>query len=1066
MTKKLILLILALPLFLMIILFTATAGVSLAIPIPVTGIEIAGEDIVYINMDNPNAGYKLEYTIYPTNVSEENKKVTVTFESLPTDEETGETPEVAVLEYNESTGMLTPKKSGSVRVVVTTVDKGFTDSIIVVVETKELVSISSELNVSAESGVIVTKDEETGLPKYEIIPGESLFIETTPYPASASNTLVTYKSNNTDVVTVKANGRIETQRAGIATITVTSKANSLITSSFIVEVKNPGGEDFYIPESKIEAKADEGKINMSVTTEKKYSLDARVFQNGKDVTDQIRQHLVVRVGSDNKSIDYYFNEDSNDLNGVPLEIRITVSVDGEEDRLLICNITKSGESTDDKGITISPDSDVYGLRAGQKKEIFFELLPIESYKNVTVRAYSENTEIFTIGEVEEYGDSLYSVQANAKLVGVGSLRIEVTDNNTGEVINSSIGIVVRPNSLLATSISTGIELSYTIGKYNADGSLFSYYLQYKLNDKLHDSFYDHISWTSDNEAVTVDKDGKIVFVEGKSINDFVTFKAVFSYGGITVSSQIVKIRCISDGYNVTNYMELVKLTKEGKIVVLQSDIINTFGKDGSDEKNSGNMLPEDQLYTWLRSTYDTTWYRNYDGKIEDYDWESAASVKVLVSFKNDIYGNGHTINANNVVSRGQNGVDKDTGQIKPVNDALFLGPLYFASLKESPIEGISNASVAAQDNIAFAAYEGVTINNITLVSRNMYTTNNPEDEGMVNLQNLHYAGTTLEVLGDNVTLEYSRVRNGRNVIRAFGDVEDSTKVITFTVKNSILSEARDFIMRVGSNCFVDGTSSTNSSPYLPEDSDGSGYAKRHDYASLSDAEKADYDAKYIKTNIILQNTVLQNPGIFAIGMDSHFSGGALYDARGFSDMLANGTDGWYGLAKTSYGVKLTFEGDVRMYCWKDLATVDSSSLIEVPVGSTLGDTVKGMFEFNITRIVSDIVDPNNSKYNATLRNVVYNYNGTDYIHAGIAFFGGGKNYGVLDDTNYSFRDYNHYEISLDDAGMTYLKIAAGNESFYFFIHDALTAGFLPQDQVAMLSSSSEAYSCVYQKYEK
>lgn len=1056
MTKKLILLILALPLFLMIILFTATAGVSLAIPIPVTGIEISGEDIVYINMDNPNAGYKLEYTIYPTNVSEENKKVNVTFEPLPADEETGEVPEVAVLEYNESTGMLTPKKSGSVRVVVTTVDKGFTDSITVVVETKELVSISAAPDLSASSGVIVTKDEATGLAKYEIIPGESLFIETVPYPASASNTLVTYKSDNTDVVTVKANGRIETHRAGVATVTVTSKANSLINYSFIVEVKNPGGEDFYIPESKVEAIAEEGKINMSVTTDKEYTLDVRVFQSGTDVTEQIRQHLVVRVSSDNKSVDYYFNEDSDELNGVPLELRITVKVDGEEEKLLTCSLTKSGDSAEKRDITIKPDYDVYGLFAGQKKQVFFELLPVESYKNVTVKAYSGRNELFSVDDVEEYGDSLYSVAVNAKLVGVGNLTIEVTDNNTGEVIKQSVGIVVKPKSLLATSVSKGIEQSYTIGKYNADGTLFEYFLKYNVNDELDSTFYDHISWTTDSDAVRLDENGRIIFVDGESINGFVTFKAVFSYGGVTVSSQSVKIRCISDGYNVRNYKELIRLTKEGKIVVLQSDIINTFGKDGDDENNSGNRLPESELYTWLKSTYDTTWYQNYDG-LEGYNWESAASVKVLVSLKNDIYGNGYTINANNVVGIGQSTNYDSTGQPVLDSGALFRGPLYFAALKESPITGTSNASVAAQDNIAFAAYEGVTLNNIILVSRNL-----PVEEGKTNLQNLHYAGTTLEVLGDNVTLEYSRVRNGRNVIRAFGDVDDPTKVITFTVKNSVLSEARDFIMRVGSNCFVDGTAD-DPSPYLPGDN-GSGYAKRHDYASLSDAEKADYDAKYIKTNIVLQNSVLQNPGIFAIGMDSHFAGGALMDATIYSSVfkfLGEGVlDGWHDLAKTSYGVKLTFEGDVRMYCWKDLNTVDSSSLIETSTSDSLGD-LKDTLSFNIKDLVPTAISKN-----PNLKNVTYKYNDKDYIHAGIAFFGGGRNYGVLEDTNYSFRDYNHYEISLVDVGAYPLQVAAGTESFYFFIHDALTAGFLPQDQEAMLSSSSEAYSCIYQKYEK
>ena len=42
---------------------------------------------------------------------------------------------------------------------------------------------------------------------------------------------------------------------------------------------------------------------------------------------------------------------------------------------------------------------------------------------------------------------------------------------------------------------------------------------------------------------------------------------------------------------------------------------------------------------------------------------------------------------------------------------------------------------------------------------------------------------------------------------------------------------------------------------------------------------------------------------------------ALADGSGF---LGGLIDSWHDLAKTSYGAKLTFEGDVRMYGWKDI----------------------------------------------------------------------------------------------------------------------------------------------------
>ena len=52
MAKKILILILALPLILMISIFTTSNTVSSVIDIPVTGLDIIGNDIVYLDLDN------------------------------------------------------------------------------------------------------------------------------------------------------------------------------------------------------------------------------------------------------------------------------------------------------------------------------------------------------------------------------------------------------------------------------------------------------------------------------------------------------------------------------------------------------------------------------------------------------------------------------------------------------------------------------------------------------------------------------------------------------------------------------------------------------------------------------------------------------------------------------------------------------------------------------------------------------------------------------------------------------------------------------------------------------
>ncbi|MBQ7375079.1 MAG: Ig-like domain-containing protein [Clostridia bacterium] len=1074
MTKKLILLILALPLFLMIILFTATNTVSLAIDIPVSGVEILGDETVYLNMDTSNPRLDIQYAIYPTNAS--NTGVSITCNPIVID---GEEQPLAQFTYEidkeEKTAYLTPLVAGMAEVVITTDDGNHKDRFTVVVETRRLVSIKSELPL--EESVY---DEELKMTKYSMVYGETFKIGNDFNPATASNLLVSYTSSDPSVAEVSQRGIVKAKANGTAIITVTSRENKHISYSFAIEIKNPENKSMVILEPNIKVTDFFGYVSLSIDEAvKNYKLKPTVV-NATDVSGN--QLDLANIGdifgidcddegmlkSDNGK-DFLFYFAPTFYGSVTLDITI-IKENGEEqtERCVISKVESSGGSGDSGEIEIDFGGDIFDIKDLQTDALYFDVLNSDVLE-FEVTADNDN---IIIDSIEEFGLDSFGIVYSSKKLGVTNITLTIKSKGTEEILaTKTVTIVVKPSQILTSQTSNGIEGSYTIGKYNADSSFNLYYhkLGYTIGNSVPGTgFMNNVKWESSRSEVYVDNNGCIRFVEGKEINDFVTFFAVFEYNGIKVVSQSVTIRCISNGYNVRTYEELLRINMlnktleeqgredETKIIVLQNNIDKDFGKiDGRE------ITKEEGLYTEIKTTYDDTWYKNTNQLDKAY-------IKVLVEFRDDVYGNGYHINAENVVLKGT--AYKD-GRPTPGAESLFRGPLYFVSIAQN---GSSLASVAGQDNICFAAYEGVTLNNITLMSMEM---KQDDATGLYDLQQLHYAGTTVEVLGDNVTIEYSRIKNGRNVIRAFGDVDDPTKEIHFTVKNSVLSEGRDFIMRIGSNCFiredvkfeglnvVSGNLSPSIEDYLEEDymkeyvKEGITYKSKIDYnrGNLTDEEKAKYDDMYIKTFVTLRNSVLQNPGIFAIGMDSHFAGAALADGDVFKRYV-EGSDAltsWKNLAQTSYGAKLTLEGDVRMYCWKILDTVDSSSLIEVSEGFTsLGRLDLSNMKFDVKEMVLT------ANKEERFKNIVYrDKSDTTWVHGGVAFFGGGKNYGVIDTTNYTYHDFREYEVSFSAIGRFELTLAAGNESFYFYIHDAMTESFLPEEQNRLINIK-EGWECL------
>lgn len=603
--------------------------------------------------------------------------------------------------------------------------------------------------------------------------------------------------------------------------------------------------------------------------------------------------------------------------------------------------------------------------------------------------------------------------------GVTELSIvAVNATNELESVILTQYVVVSPGSFYIANDTTeyGIEDIWTVGRENAE-ALPHLTVSVTNADKIGAGFYENLSWVSGSSYLTV-TDGAITLANTASSPEIVSIKAVFSYKGITVESAPMKVRCVYDGVNVYSYEELWTETNKAdpRPIVLQRSIKEDFSSTN---------------YNTIYSTYDLTYYENLYGK-NTAEFNGKVKIKVLIQFKNDVYGNGYEINAHNATL----GTHDATG--KPTERSLFRsGPLDFVAMSQSG----GAISFKGQDNIVFGVYENVLINNVILKSCEPTSSG-----GTIDLSDLEYAGTTVEVLGDNVAIEYARIMYGRTTLRVFGDAYDSEREIHVEVKNTLIKGAREFNARVGSNRFV--YDEVEAAPLLPGDS-GSDYLKKQSYNKMTDEQKAEYDDKYINTFLTFENVIFEDAGIFAVALDSHFAGLALQDG----DAYVNGAlIGWKDLAKTSYGAKITLKTDVRFYSWKALEDIDSGTILENTFDKAGNNLFSGI-RFDVQAIVEKAAEQ--EKFSA----LIYNYGGKEYIHAGITFFCGGKNYSVVQN-NITSAEFNHtfreYEVSLDDLeGQSYFKKAAGNEPFYFLIYDS-TSSFTYADQLA-----KKDYSCLY-----
>ena len=624
---------------------------------------------------------------------------------------------------------------------------------------------------------------------------------------------------------------------------------------------------------------------------------------------------------------------------------------------------------------------------------------------------SDDTDVITL---EQHGQ-FATITATKR----GSAKIKITAEHDGKPIKEiekTIRVVPNVYSMeFADSAKEyGIENILTIGGKNHKGrpdtrTIFVRVVTEAGAETFTDEFM-NVAFSDDNSlfsckaqpATNADAVSAEIRATGTGLTTLnAELKNYNQYFGTNICAKI-RLRAVKDGRNVGNYEELKTVTEAGHIVVLTSDVMLGV-------KNDGTAMTEDELKKDVKkfiTTYDKTYLEN-SGENK--------YVQYLIEFKKDVYGNGFEINADKFTQcKDATGVPK-----------IFKGPLNFVA--------ISSASVKGQDNISFLVRtDNVLINNVVL--KGCSDKSLQEEDGQFNLSKLNYVGTTLEI-AKSAKLLNSRVSNGRTVVRIFAggstmgspvvkdklafNVQDEK--INVHIESCVLSNAREFILKIGSNRALKQTNEVqrklldiNRNPYSPYD----------------ESNKTDkyFNDNYLINDVTLKNSVLETSGLFSVGMETHFSG----------EFLLGGTiTTWKDCAATSYASALRIVGDVKMLDWKNLSNVDSSTLIEVT------GEANDWLSMNVAEMMKEVAWQQPKECG----DIILNVGGTEYVHGGIAFYGGGYNYSYLDLTraNDETKQFGVYNVNISVLEKSkdekiqkqgdMLPRAAGKGDFRFYLYN-------------------------------
>lgn len=483
-------------------------------------------------------------------------------------------------------------------------------------------------------------------------------------------------------------------------------------------------------------------------------------------------------------------------------------------------------------------------------------------------------------------------------------------------------------------------------------------------------------------------------------------------------SYSVTVNVVGDAVEVADYPSLRRATENGQKVVLAADIM--LGTDESGKKYDAGGLREILSAHRMKSTYNIEWYKQ-EGKEDD------AYVSYVMEFENDVYGNGHTLDANNFTAA------KD-GAGQPAID-LYRGPLKFVSYGDS-------ASVAGQDNCAFLIRtDGVTLYGVNLLGCSDVSLQEG-DNAYLNF--LDKVGTTLEINADAKIIN-CKIRNGRNVVRVYGGNRDGKNYfidkaealsdeerINVTIDGCIISQGREFLIKAGTNKAIRASATDAEPPLIGKN--GGTYVETSPNRYDGLYKDKDFYDRYVVTDLTVKDSVLEKSGLFSIGVETNFAGDFLRPENGGAAIFP-GIKNWQNSGGTSYAAVVRLVGDVRLYDWKPINLLNSDTLIESPSGGTLD----GWLNLDIRSMI-DFVYGSDPDYSELIDD-----RGSDrYVHGGIAFYGGGRNYSQLDLDDFGREKPNLFNVNIsvlansDDIDMqnrgNILPKAAGTRDFNFYMY--------------------------------
>lgn len=987
MKKKIIALIMIIPIVFLIALFSVGKAAGVYADIPVTGIQITTQnEDGFIDVDV--AKYDpIAFLAQVQPVNARNQKYSFEISGVGGDE--------APDGFEIIDGKLYIDNVGKVKITAISAEKGFKDSVIVSAYSTKVLRIYPKVNGDEITSDVVSIDGGENVFSAELYP-ENLSGETRIFEEIGDNHILKLNavtgvaqalfSGETQVritcpegreglekvLTVKVN--VNTDSTGFAVNGKSSGAkvtvkNNATTAKLFVESKNDALEisDLTLPEgvtaSGIE-RISENKFVLTLSFDKEFS-DEENF--GK-------------VGATDFSLEF------TEYN---LDVR-TSYYDGEGDEIKQKNNTKVtyvaySESDDDADVKfeIIRGADVITLEQhGQFANI---TATKRGFAKIKITAEHDGKVIKEIEKTIRVVPNVYSMEFadSAKEYGIENILTIGGRKPNGRADTRTIFVRVVTEAGAETFTDEFMNVAF----FADDDSLFSCKAQTATN--------------ADAISAEIRAKGTGLTTLNAQLTDYNT------YFGTNISAKI-RLRAVKDGRNVGNYDELKTVTEAGHIVVLTNNVMLGVKIDGK-AMDEVELKKDVKKFT---TTYDKTYLENLEksgenGVVNKY-------VQYLIEFKNHVYGNGFEINADKFTQcKDATGIPK-----------IFKGPLNFVA--------ISSASVKGQDNISFLVRtDNVLINNVVL--KGCSDDSLLEEDGQFNLSKLNYVGTTLEI-AKSAKLLNSRVSNGRTVVRIFAggstmgspvveyksafNVQDEK--INVHIESCVLSNAREFILKIGSNRALKQTSDKQR-----ELLDASGKA----YSPYDEKNKTDkyFNDNYLINDVTLKNSVLDTSGLFSVGMETHFSGEFLYG--GTITM-------WEGCAATSYASALRIVGDVKMLDWKNLSNVDSSTLIEVT------GEANPWLSMNVAEMMKEV-----AKVKSECRDIILNVGGTEYVHGGIAFYGGGYNYSYLDltEANDETKQFGVYDVNISvlenskDENIQkqgkLLPMAAGAGNFRFYLYN-------------------------------